>query len=526
LVRKMERNLTLKADSEVTGKEKNAYQHYHIYTECRHCSGSRLNERARSAKINDVSLAQLCDWELTKVYDFLNQIEWEKARSLILKVHFILKHLIEIGVGYLSLNRNVGTLSGGESQRVKMARQLDCTLTDLIYIMDEPSIGLHPRDTNKMLNILQNLKDKGNTLFVVEHDPDIINQAEWIVDIGPKAGVHGGEIVYNGPVEGLDGSTGLTGSYLLKSHRKSFERKNIEDFLEVKGASLHNLKNVEVKIPRGVLTCVTGVSGSGKSSLIHGCFLKDYPQSIVIDQTPVGKTSRSNPATYMGFFDSVRKAFAKETGEKSNLFSFNSKGACETCNGSGFTTLELSFLDAVRTVCDKCGGSRYKSEILHFKYQEKSIAEVLDMTVSDALAFFNQKDIQKKLQVMSDVGLSYLKIGQPLSTLSGGETQRLKIASELHKSGNIYVMDEPTTGLHMADIDRLFNIIKNLTKKGNTVIIIEHNLDIISQADWIIDMGPEGGIAGGEVLFQGRPEDLIKEKRSFTGQYLKEVIIP
>lgn len=522
LIRKMERNLALKAESEASGKEKNAYQQYHIYRECRFCNGSRLNERARSAEIMNVNLAQLCDWELTEVNDFLKKIEDGKARSLILKVQYILEHLIEVGVGYLTLNRNVGSLSGGESQRVKMARQLDCTLTDLVYIMDEPSTGLHPRDTDKMLNILHSLKEKGNTLFVVEHDPDIIKQADWIVDIGPEAGIHGGEIVYNGPIEGLNNSSGLTGNYLHKSHKKITRRKAIDTFLELKGATLHNLKNVDVQIPEGVLTCVTGVSGSGKSSLIHGCFLRDYPQSILIDQSPVGKTSRSNPATYMGFFDSVRKAFAKETGEKSNLFSFNSKGACEKCNGSGFTTLELSFLDAVRTVCDQCGGSRYRDEILRFHYQGKSIADVLDMTVGDALDFFTQKDILRKLTVMSDVGLSYLKIGQPLSTLSGGETQRLKIASELHKSGNIYVMDEPTTGLHMADIDRLYGIIKDLTDKGNTVIIIEHNLDIIKQADWIIDMGPEGGNAGGEVLFQGLPENLILEKRSFTGQYLKE----
>ena len=524
LIRKMERNLTLKAESEVSGKEKNAYQRFYIYTQCRHCGGSRLNERARSAKINGVSLDQLCNWELTDMNEFLKTIEEKKAQSLILKVQYILTHLIEVGVGYLTLNRNVGTLSGGESQRVKMARQLDCTLTDLIYIMDEPSTGLHPRDTDKMLNILRNLKDKGNTLFVVEHDPDIIKQAEWIVDIGPRAGVHGGEIVYNGPIEELDKSSGLTKNYLFKSHQKQIERKAIGEFLEIKGASLHNLKDIDVQIPKGVLTCVTGVSGSGKSSLIHGCFLKEYPQSILIDQSPVGKTSRSNPATYMGFFDSIRKIYAKETGEKASLFSFNSKGACEKCKGSGFTTLELSFLDAVRTVCDQCNGSRYKGEILDFRYKEKSIADVLDMTVSDALEFFTQNDTQRKLQVMNDVGLSYLKIGQPLSTLSGGETQRLKIASELHKSGNVYVMDEPTTGLHMADIDRLFTIVKNLTDKGNTVIIIEHNLDIIKQADWIIDMGPEGGNGGGEVLFQGLPEDLIMEKRSYTGQYLKEYI--
>jgi len=525
LVRKMERTLASKAESEGKENGKNAYQRYFIYSDCEYCRGTRLNERAHSARLKGVSLPELCDWELTEVKTFLSNIDGEKEATVIRKALFVLEHLIEVGVGYLTLNRAVATLSGGESQRVKMARQLDCTLTDLMYIMDEPSIGLHPRDTYKMLNILHNLRKQGNTLYVVEHDPDIIRQAEWIVDIGPEAGNLGGEIVYNGPVEGLQDAYSITGEFLFRPPKKNFQRKEIKGFLEIKGASLHNLKKVDVSIPGGLLTCVTGVAGSGKSSLIHGCFMKDYPEAILIDQSPVGKTSRANPATFIGMFDSIRKIFARETGEHASHFSFNSKGGCPKCKGSGFISLELHFLDAVKSVCDECGGSRYKADVIEFKYREKSIVEVLDMTVDRALEFFTRKDITKRLQVLADVGLGYLKIGQPLSTLSGGEAQRLKIASELHKEGNIYVMDEPTTGLHMSDIHRLYGIIQSLTDKGNTVVIIEHNLDIIKQADWIIDMGPEGGAMGGEVLFQGRPEDLVEEPLSYTGKYLKEYLV-
>ncbi len=525
LVRKMERTLASKAESEGKENGKNAYQRYFIYSDCEYCRGTRLNERVHSVQLKGVSLPELCDWELTEVKTFLSKFGGEKEAAVIGKALFILEHLVEVGVGYLTLNRAVATLSGGESQRVKMARQLDCTLTDLMYIMDEPSIGLHPRDTYKMLNILHNLRKQGNTVYVVEHDPDIIRQAEWIVDIGPKAGNLGGEIVYNGPVEGLQDVYSITGEFLFHPPKEDLQRKEVKGFLEIKGASLHNLKKVDVSIPKGLLTCITGVAGSGKSSLIHGCFMEDYPDAILIDQSPVGKTSRANPATFTGMFDSIRKIFAKETGEHASHFSFNSKGGCPKCKGSGFISLELNFLDAVKSVCDECGGSRYKADVQEFRYRGKSIVDVLDMTVNSALKFFSQRDITKRLHVLADVGLGYLKIGQPLSTLSGGEAQRLKIASELHKEGNIYVMDEPTTGLHMSDIHRLYGIIQNLTDKGNTVVIIEHNLDIIKQADWIIDMGPEGGAKGGEVLFQGRPENLVEESRSYTGKFLKEYLL-
>jgi excinuclease UvrABC ATPase subunit len=463
---------------------------------------------------------------LTDVAVFLKQIEDETAIPIIRKAMYLLEHLIEIGVGYLTLNRSVATLSGGESQRVKMARQLDCNLVDMMYIMDEPSIGLHPRDTEKLLGILNKIKENGNSVFVVEHDPEIIRAAEWIVDVGPKAGRDGGQLVYCGEPEGLRSTGGLTAQYLFRDNHNNYVRKKPLGFIEINNVSIHNLKNVSVKIPRGVLTCVTGVAGSGKSSLIHHHFIKRYPDAIVIDQSPVGRTSRANPATFTGAFDLIRKEFAAHSNIDAGMFSFNSKGACPKCNGQGFVSMELHFLDAVRTVCDECNGTRYHDEVLKVKYKTKNIAEVLDMTVNQALDFFEKAEIRKRLGMLHEVGLGYLKIGQTLSSLSGGEAQRLKLAAELHKKGNIYVMDEPTTGLHMADIERLYRIIKSLVNQNNTVIVIEHNLDIIKRADWIIDMGPEGGKNGGEVLFQGLPEDLVKCERSFTGRFLaKEVVL-
>jgi len=455
---------------------------------------------------------------------FLSSIKDDIAVPVMRKAQFLIEQLIEIGVGYLSLNRSVATLSGGESQRVKMARQLDCNLVDMLYILDEPSIGLHPRDTVKLLTILNRLKDNGNSVFVVEHDPEIIRAAEWIIDIGPKAGINGGQVVYSGDPKGITKTNSITGKFLFNNEKTVFKRKQAKEFIAIKNANANNLKNVSVKIPVGVLTCITGVAGSGKSSLIHQVFLKQYPDSIVIDQSAIGKSSRANPATYTGIFDLIRKEFANATGADASLFSFNSKGACPKCNGQGLLSFELHFLDAVKTICDECEGKRYKPDVLELKFNSKSIADILDMSVDEAFQFFTSIKITKQLKVLQDVGLGYLKIGQSLSSLSGGESQRLKIASELHKAGNIYVMDEPTTGLHMSDILRLYNIIRSLVDKNNTVIVIEHNLDIIKYADWIIDMGPEGGRQGGEVLFQGIPEDLVNCNNSYTSLYLKNVI--
>ncbi|PKP32290.1 MAG: daunorubicin resistance protein DrrC [Bacteroidetes bacterium HGW-Bacteroidetes-16] len=524
IARKLEKSVKGKAEDEAPEEEKDAYKKYIVYSDCKSCNGSRLNERALSVKIKGISIAGLCAMELTEVLPFLSSIVDEIAIPITRKAQFLLEQLIEIGVGYLSLNRSVATLSGGESQRVKMARQLDCNLVDMLYVLDEPSIGLHPRDTVKLISILKRLRDNGNSVFVVEHDPDIIRAAEWIVDIGPKAGTDGGQLVYSGEPQGIFSTNSITGKFLLNDAKAIVRRKPATEFLVIENASVNNLKSVSVKIPVGVLTCITGVAGSGKSSLIHQVFLKQYPRAIVIDQSAIGKSSRANPATYTGIFDFIRKEFAQATGADASLFSFNSKGACPKCNGQGLLSFELHFLDAVKTICDECEGKRYKPDVLCLKYMNKTIAEVLDMSVDEAFQFFTSEKINKQLKVMHDVGLGYLKIGQSLSSLSGGESQRLKIASELHKVGNIYVMDEPTTGLHMSDIQRLYRIIRSLADKNNTVIVIEHNLDIIKYADWIIDMGPEGGRQGGEVLFQGIPEDIVNCVNSYTGKYLYKML--
>ena len=524
VIRKLERLYINKGEDIISSARKNAYLKYFVEKKCNQCNGTRLNERARSVRISGKNIAELMDMELSELNSFLAGVKGEIARPIVKKIRQILGHLIDIGVGYLSLSRPVSTLSGGESQRVKMARQLDCDLVEMMYIMDEPSIGLHARDTDKLIKMLVKLKEKGNSVFVVEHDPEIIKAAEWIVDIGPKAGVEGGKLVYSGTIDGLIRTDSITGEYLKRKKKQVFQRKTSDNFIELNHISINNLKNISVKIPRSVLTCITGVAGSGKSSLINDYFTKIHTDAIVIDQSAVGTSVRSNPATYIGVFDKIRKEFARETHSDPGLFSFNSKGACPKCNGKGFIELEMNFLDDIKIVCDECEGKRYINEVLQLKYQGRSIFDVLNMTIEEGSVFFPDSEIKRRLNVLSDVGLGYLEIGQPLSTLSGGEAQRIKLASELQKKGNVYVMDEPTTGLHMADIERLLGIIKRLVNHNNTVIVIEHNLDVISHADWIIDLGPEGGAKGGKVLFEGVPEDLVHCKESYTGKYLKEYL--
>lgn len=524
IARKLEKAVSTRADGETAEEEKNAYTKFFNYQICSSCGGTRLNERARKVRINGMSITDVCSLELFELLSFLQAIDDEISRPVLRKALFLLQQLIEIGVGYLSLDRSVGTLSGGESQRIKMARQMDCNLVDMLYVLDEPSIGLHPRDTENLLNILFRLKERGNSVFVVEHDPDIIRAAEWIVDMGPRAGKFGGNVVYNGEPLGLENAESITAEYLHRKDKPNFNRKAAKLFYEIKNATANNLKNVSVKIPKGVLTCVTGVAGSGKSSLIHQCFAKQHPEAVIIDQSPIGKSSRANAATFIGVFDFIRKEFAATTKSEASLFSFNSKGACPKCNGQGMITFELHFLDSVKTLCDECEGKRYHAEVLEYKYQGKNIAEVLDMTVNQACEFFKVPKIRKHLQILQQVGLGYLKLGQSLSSLSGGESQRLKIATELKKEGKIYIMDEPTTGLHMSDIDNFYKIVKSLVANNNTVIIIEHNLDIIKYADWIIDLGPEGGKKGGELLFEGIPEEIVNCKQSVTGRYLEKML--
>jgi excinuclease UvrABC ATPase subunit len=524
IARKLEKAVAGRADDETADDEKNAYTKYFKYNTCTECNGDRINKRAMAPLIKGLSINEVCRMELTEVLPFLSDIDDEISRPVLRKALFLLEQLIEIGVGYLSLDRAVSSLSGGESQRVKMARQLDCNLVDMLYVLDEPSIGLHPRDTEKLLKILKTLRDKGNSVFVVEHDPDIIKAAEWIIDIGPEAGIHGGEIVYNGSPGGLIKTESITGKYLYPVHKQAYSRKRPTEFYEIPNANANNLKNVSSKIPKGVLTCVTGVAGSGKSSLIHECFAKQHPEAVIIDQTSIGKTSRGNAATFIGVFDLIRKEFSLATGKEASLFSFNSKGACPKCNGQGVLTFELHFLDSLKTICDECEGRRYNFGVLELKYIGNSIADILDMTIDQAYDFFIDQKIRKHLSVLKEVGLGYLRLGQSLSTLSGGEAQRLKIANELTKESNIYIMDEPTTGLHMSDIDNFYRIIRKLVDNNNTVVIIEHNLDIIKYADWIIDLGPEGGKNGGELIYQGIPEGIIKNNKSYTGTFLKNIL--
>jgi excinuclease UvrABC ATPase subunit len=431
-----------------------------------------------------------------------------------------LQHLIDIGLDYLSLDRVTDTLSGGESQRVKLVKYLNGTLSDVMYIFDEPSVGLHPRDVHRLNDLLGQLRDNGNTVLVLEHDPDVIKVADHVVDVGPHAGSKGGEIVFEGSYKELLVSDTLTGKFLNKDLPIKVDPRLSTGTLPIEHATINNLKDVSVSIQKGILNVITGVAGSGKSSLINQTFVQNYPESIVIDQSAVGVNSRSNPATYTGIMDVIRKNFASANKVEASLFSFNSKGGCENCQGSGYVSTDLAFLDEAKLVCEICEGKRYKEEVLNYTLQGKNIIEVLDMTIEQSLEFFENSEISKKLQAMNDVGLSYLTLGQPLSTLSGGECQRIKLAGELHKKGSIYVMDEPTTGLHTSDIQHLLDIMNRLVEIGNTVVVIEHNLDVMRQADWIIDMGPESGKRGGKVLYEGPPAGIKACKESLTADYI------
>jgi excinuclease UvrABC ATPase subunit len=520
LVRKLERSMAEKGEDEADEEDKNAYLRFFRYEACPHCQGSRISDAAREVKLNGASIDQVCRWEMPQVLAFLKAIDDEKALPITRKAILIVEQLIHIGVGYLNLERLVGTLSGGESQRVKMARQLDCNLVDLLYVLDEPTTGLHPRDTEKLIGLLFELKNRGNSVFVVEHDPEVIKACEWIVDLGPEAGSKGGTVVYNGPTAGIAQADSRTGAVLYKDISPNDEPKTASDYFQITNATANNLRNVSVRIPKGLLTCITGVSGSGKSSLVHECFLPQHPEAVVIDQSPIGRSSRANPLTYTGIFDNIRKEFAAHTGANASLFSFNSTGACPKCNGQGFISYELNFIDSVQSVCDECEGKRYHAEVLEYRYLGKNIADVLNLSVQEALQFFKAPKINQHLRLMQDVGLGYLKLGQTLSSLSGGESQRLKIATQLQKESNIFIMDEPTTGLHRSDIDTFYRIIKKLVDNSNTVIIIEHNTDIIKRADWIIDLGPEGGHNGGLVLAEGTPAQIKANPNSVTGKYL------
>ena len=490
--------------------------------ECAACRGKRLNDAALRCKINGHSIADLCGMELTQLREALSQITDRTVDVLVQTLIEGLDRMIEIGLPYLHLNRETPSLSGGEAQRLKLVRYMGSSLTGLTYIFDEPSAGMHPRDVYRMNRLLRQLCDKGNTVLVVEHDKDVISIADHVIDVGPGAGQDGGEIVFAGSYPELLRSGTLTGRALAQSLPVKEKPRQRTGSLPVRDACLHNLKHVDVDIPLGIITVVTGVAGSGKSTLIARVFAKQYESEVVrIDQGPITATNRSTPASYLGFFDEIRGLLARESGKPDGLFSFNSTGACPICGGKGVIVTELAFMDPIVTECEACGGVRYNEEALACAYKGRNIVELLGLTASQALEVFEEPKIRRRLKGMQRVGLSYLTLGQPLSTLSGGERQRIKLAKNLGKRGGIVVMDEPTTGLHMSDIQNLLKLFDMIVARGNTLVIVEHNLDVMKQADWIIDIGPDGGKNGGEVVFTGTPTEMLRSAKTLTADSLR-----
>ena len=534
---------------------------------CPTCHGYRLNNQALCVRVggeNGLNIGQVSDLSVADHLELLNHLELSEnektiATPIVKEIKDRLTFLNNVGLNYLTLSRSAGTLSGGESQRIRLATQIGSNLSGVLYILDEPSIGLHQRDNDRLIDSLKKMRDLGNTLIVVEHDEDTMRQADWLIDVGPGAGEFGGQIVASGtPEEVAKNKKSITGQYLSGAKEIPVpleRRKGNGRFLRVLGACENNLQNIDVTFPLGKFIAVTGVSGSGKSTLVNSILKKAVAQKlnrnsdkpgkhkalegvenierlIDIDQSPIGRTPRSNPATYTGVFDDIRDLFAKTNeakirGYKKGRFSFNVKGGrCEACSGDGIIKIEMHFLPDVYVPCEVCHGTRYNSETLEVHYKDKNIAEILDMTVNDAVEFFAPiPKIARKLQTIKDVGLGYVTLGQPATTLSGGEAQRMKLASELHKRStgkSLYILDEPTTGLHTDDIARLLKVLQRFVDDGNTVLVIEHNLDVIKTADYIIDLGPEGGVGGGQIVATGTPEEVAKVKESFTGQYLKD----
>ncbi|MEV6237357.1 excinuclease ABC subunit UvrA [Lentzea sp. NPDC051838] len=493
------------------------------FATCSACRGARLNEAALSSKIRGVTIADCCAMQISDLAQFVHSIDDPSVAPLLATLRNTLDSLVEIGLGYLSLDRESATLSGGESQRVKMVRHLGSSLTDITYVFDEPTVGLHPHDIQRMNSLLIRLRDKGNTVLVVEHKPETIAIADHVVDLGPGAGVHGGHLCYSGDVAGLRTSGTLTGRHLDHRAKLRPEFRSPKGFLTISSARTNNLKDVSVDLPLGVLTVVTGVAGSGKSSLIHGS-LRRRPDVVTVDQSPIRGSRRSNPATYTGLLDSVRTAFAKANGVKAALFSANSEGACENCKGIGLVYTDLAMMAGVATVCEKCEGKRFTPDVLRYTLRGKNISEVLGMSVAEALTFFPSGQAHAVLRRLNDVGLSYLSLGQPLTTLSGGERQRLKLAIHMAEKASTYVLDEPTSGLHLADVDQLLGLLDQLIDAGNTVIVIEHHLAVMAHADWIVDLGPGAGHDGGQVVFTGTPGELVSTSDTLTAQHLKEYL--
>ncbi|MFI6640277.1 ATP-binding cassette domain-containing protein [Streptomyces sp. NPDC050504] len=498
------------------------------FTSCPECGGTRLSEGARSSKIKRISIADACAMEIRDLAEWVRGLKDDSVAPLLTALGETLDSFVEIGLGYLSLDRPSGTLSGGEAQRVKMVRHLGSSLTDVTYVFDEPTTGLHPHDINRMNDLLLRLRDKGNTVLVVEHKPQTIAIADHVVDLGPGAGTAGGEVCFEGTVEGLRKGDTVTGRHLDDRAAVKESVRKPTGALEVRGASAHNLRDVDVDVPLGVLTVVTGVAGSGKSSLVHGS-IPPGEGVVVVDQSPIRGSRRSNPATYTGLLDPIRKAFAKANGVKPALFSANSEGACPHCNGAGVIYTDLAMMAGVATPCEDCEGKRYQPSVLEYHLGGRDISEVLAMSVDEAEEFFGSGDAatpaaHRILARLADVGLGYLRLGQPLTTLSGGERQRLKLATHMGDKGGVYVLDEPTTGLHLADVEQLLGLLDRLVDAGKSVIVVEHHPAVMAHADWIIDLGPGAGHDGGQVVFEGTPADLVAARATLTGEHLAEYV--
>jgi excinuclease UvrABC ATPase subunit len=493
------------------------------FAECPDCHGARLNTAALESKIDGVNIADCSTMQISDLADWVAKVSDRSVGPMLTTLKELLDSLVEIGLGYLSLDRPAATLSGGEAQRVKMVRHLGSALTDVTYVFDEPTIGLHPHDIQRMNDLLLRLRDKGNTVLVVEHKPETIRIADHVIDLGPGAGANGGHITFTGTVAELRASDTLTGRHLDHRARLRDDIREPAGQLPITGASLHNLKNIDVDIPLGVLTVVTGVAGSGKSSLIHGSLAR-RPDVVTVDQAPIRGSRRSNPATYTGLLDPIRTAFAKANGVKAALFSANSEGACPKCKGIGLVYTDLAMMAGVASVCEECEGKRFTPEVLTHKLRGKNISEVLGMSVTDAREFFTEKQAKAILDRLVDVGLGYLSLGQPLTTLSGGERQRLKLAIHMAEKASTYILDEPTTGLHLADVDQLLALLDRLVDDGNTVIVIEHHQAVMAHADWIIDLGPGAGHDGGRIVFTGTPADLVENASTLTAQHLRAYV--
>ena len=488
---------------------------------CPACGGTRLNAVARSSLIDGHNIADVSALQISDLATWIRGLDAPGAGPLVEHLGAVLDTFVQIGLGYLSLDRESSTLSGGESQRTRMVRHLGSSLTDLTYVFDEPTTGLHAHDVEHMNGLLQRLRDKGNTVLVVEHDPEVMRIADEIVDMGPGAGSHGGEVVFQGSYEGLAASGTTTGQHLEVQQQLKPSVRTPSGHIAIRNARLHNLQDVSVDVPTGVLVVVTGVAGSGKSSLIHGCLPRTDPSVTIVDQSAIRGSRRSNPATYTGILEPIRKAFASANGVKPALFSANSEGACPECKGLGLIYTDLAFMAGVVSVCEVCEGRRFTDEVLGYSLRGKNISEVLGMSVEEAQAFFTEKAARVMLDRLADVGLGYISLGQMLNTLSGGERQRLKLAIEMSADAEVYVLDEPTSGLHMHDVDNLIGLLDRLVDSGRSVIVIEHNLDVVARADWVIDLGPRAGHDGGRVIFEGSPAELAQAAGTLTGEHLR-----